>query len=289
MGKTVNLNSLQRDAASVESLLRGNANSSVLPRLERMILLGYASGMNRAALLAYPERVLEPEIVGRYDTLCRRRAAGVPVAYLIGQREFYGVPLTVTEAVLIPRPETELLVDVALARLPVGRKVRVLDLGTGSGAVAIAIAMQRPDAAVVAVDVSRAALRVARENAEANAAKGVRCVISRWYADLVEDGFDLIASNPPYVAEADPHLLEGDLRFEPQLALRSGPDGLEAIRQIVAGAPARLLPGGSLLLEHGFDQGERCRALLAGAGFVDIETLSDLNGLERVTSARTPM
>ena len=197
MSKTVNLNPLQGDAASVESLLRGNANSPVLPRLERMILLGYATGMNRAALLAYPERTLEPEVVGRYNALCRRRAAGEPVAYLIGQREFYGVLLTVTESVLIPRPETELLVDAALASLSVGRKVRVLDLGTGSGAVAIAIATQRPDAAVVAVDVSPAALRVARQNAEANGAKGVRCIASSWYADLVENGFDVIASNPP--------------------------------------------------------------------------------------------
>jgi release factor glutamine methyltransferase len=286
MGNTVNLNALHGGAASIESLLRGNAESPVLPRLERTILLSYASGMNRAALLAYPERMLEREVVDRYDALCGRRAAGEPVAYLVMQREFYGVPLTVTESVLIPRPETELLVDAALARLAVDRKVRVLDLGTGSGAVAIAIATQRPDAAVVAVDVSPAALHVARQNAMANAAKGVRCIASNWYAELVEERFDLIASNPPYIAEGDPHLLEGDLRFEPQLALRSGPDGLDAIRQIVAGAPARLLPGGWLLLEHGFDQGERCRTLLAGAGFVDVETLPDLNGLERVTAGR---
>ena len=252
-----------------------------------MMLLGYASGMNRAALLANPERILEAAAVARYDHLCRRRASGEPVASLLGQREFYGVSLIVTESVLIPRPETELLVDAALARLPDDGRVRVLDLGTGSGAIAIAIATQRPDADVVAVDVSPAALAIARRNAEANAAKGVRCIASSWYEHLGEDGFDLIASNPPYVADNDPHLLEGDLRFEPPVALRAGTDGLDAIRQIVAGAPARLLPGGSLLLEHGYDQGERCRSLLAAAGFVDVETLADLNGLDRVTAGRT--
>lgn len=288
MGNTVNSNARPGDASSIGSLLRGNDNSASLPRLERMLLLGYASGMNRVALLAYPERVLDSAIRGRYDDLCRRRAAGEPVAYLVGQREFYGVPLTVTESVLIPRPETELLVDAALARLPVDRSVRVLDLGTGSGAIAIAIAMHRPAADVVAVDVSPAALGIARRNAEANAARGVRCIASSWYEDLGENAFDLIASNPPYVADEDPHLFEGDLRFEPQLALRAGPDGLAAIRPIVTGAPARLLPGGSLLLEHGYDQGERCRIAMAAAGFVDVETLTDLNGLERVTAGRMP-
>jgi len=166
--------------------------------------------------------------------------------------------------------------------------VRVLDLGTGSGDVAIAIATQRPRAQVVAVDVAAEALGVARRNAEANGAGRIRFVASDWYEDLDEPGFHVIVSNPPYVADGDPHLLEGDLRFEPSLALRSGSDGLDAIRRIVAGAPARLLSGGTLLLEHGYDQGERCRLLFAEHGFVDVETLPDLNGQARVTGGRKP-
>jgi release factor glutamine methyltransferase len=206
------------------------------------------------------------------------------VAYLTGEREFYGLPLRVTRDVLIPRPETELLVDLALERLP-NRAGRVVDLGTGSGAVAVAIAHAAPDAEVVAIDASPAALAVARENARRHGA-AIRFVEGDWFAGLAGERFDLIVSNPPYVAAGDGHLGEGDLRFEPRAALVGGPDGLDAIRAIVAGAKAHLAAGGWLLFEHGFDQAERCRSLLGMYGYADIEGWRDLAGIARVAGGR---
>ena len=222
----------------------------------------------------------------RFEALLARRQAGEPVAYLTGTQGFWTLELEVSPATLIPRPETELLVELALARSPVDAGARIADLGTGSGAIGLAIAKERPRAAVIATDASRAALEVARRNATRNRIATVEFREGDWLAPLAGETFDLIASNPPYIADGDPHLGEGDLRFEPPSALSSGADGLDAIRRIVRDAPAHLASGGWLLLEHGWDQGEAVRALLEAAGFMDVETAQDLEGRDRVTLGR---
>jgi release factor glutamine methyltransferase len=208
------------------------------------------------------------------------------VAYLVGSRGFWTLDLAVTPATLIPRPETELLVGLALERIPVDVDARIADLGTGSGAIALAIAKERPRARVVATDASSDALDIARANARGNGIGNVEFRHGDWFAPLAGEMFELIASNPPYIALGDPHLGEGDLRFEPASALSSGSDGLDAIRAIIRHAPSHLRAGGWLLLEHGWGQGEAVRTLLRGAGFVDVVTERDLEQRERVGLGR---
>lgn len=250
------------------------------------LLLAHALGKSRSWLFAHADDALGEAEAARFDVLLARRAAGEPVAYLTGWRGFWTLELAVTPATLVPRPETELLVDLALARLPVDAPVRVADLGTGSGAIALAIASERPRAQVLATDASSAALDVARGNAARNGIGNVAFRLGSWLQPLGEDTFDLIASNPPYIAEGDPHLARGDLRFEPAMALSCGADGLDAIRVIVRDAPACLRPGGWLLLEHGWEQGDAVRALLAAAGFADVATERDLAQRDRVSLGR---
>ena len=215
--------------------------------------------------------------------LAARRKAGEPIAYLTGHREFWSLDLRVTPAVLIPREDTELLVRKALQHCPQGEKVDIADLGTGSGAIALAIAHERPHARVVALDSSAAALDVARANAERLRIGNVEFIRSDWFEALAERRFDLIVSNPPYIAASDPHLSAGDLRFEPALALASGIDGLDAIRRIVRESPAHLRGGGMLAVEHGYEQGAAVRDLLSQSEFVEISTERDLEGRERVS------
>jgi release factor glutamine methyltransferase len=214
--------------------------------------------------------------------LVKRRRAGEPVAYLTGEREFYGLAFKVTPAVLIPRPETELLVESALDYIPAGAECRVLDLGTGSGCVAVAIARERPRARVTAIDVSTAALAIARENAATHAA-AIEFIESDWFAALAGRGFGVIVANPPYIAEGDPHLARGDVRYEPSGALVSGPAGLDAIETIVEQARGHLDDGGALLFEHGHLQGSCSRVLLAAHGYERIFTRHDLSDIERVS------
>lgn len=258
---------------------------AALPLREARLLLQHALGVSPTALAAHPERALSPAEAERCRELVARRAAGEPIAYLTGSREFYGLEFRVTPDVLIPRPETELLVEAGLEKLADGAG-RILDLGTGSGCVAVALAMHLPRAQVTAVDVSAAALEVARANAQRHGA-AVRCLCGDWFAALGEERFALIVANPPYVAETDPHLGEGDLRFEPRGALAAGVDGLDAIRHIVAAAPDHLAPGGWLFLEHGYDQAPAVAALLAQAGLAAIEHRTDLAGIPRVTGGQT--
>lgn len=270
--------------ASVGSLLAASA----LPRHEAQSLLELAAGLDRVAQVTHPERVLSAQQVALVQALFARRCSGEPLAYMLGEREFWGLAFKVSPAVLIPRPETELLVELALGRLPLQQAARVLDLGTGSGAVAIAVAHERPGVELTAIDVSADALAVARSNASRH---GVHVAFAQgdWFAALAgRTGmrFDLILGNPPYIAAADPHLAQGDLPHEPAQALAAGPDGLEAIRRIVAQAGSHLAPGGWLLLEHGFDQASACRALFEQAGFAEIRTWRDLAGLPRVTGGR---
>ena len=238
-----------------------------------------------AHIAAHPEQPLSEEQRGSYLALAERRSAGEPVAYLTGQREFYSLAFKVTPEVLIPRPETELLVDLALERVAPGRALRVLDLGTGSGCIAIAIARNSGQARVTATDVSGAAIALARANAARHGA-GVRFVESDWFAALADKRFDVIVTNPPYVAAGDPHLREGDARFEPQRALVAGPTGYECIETLVAQSPRHLEPGAWLLFEHGYDQAPRCRELLARAGYQGVFSAPDLAGIERVSGGR---
>jgi len=223
---------------------------------------------------------------GRTGCCAAARRAGEPVAYLVGQREFWGLALKVSPAVLIPRPETETLVEAALARMPDDRPLRVIDLGTGSGAIALAIAHERRNAHIWGTDVSEEALAVARDNAERLALRNVAFLHSDWYAAVPAGRFDAILSNPPYVAPGDAHLNEGDLRFEPRIALTPGDDALRALKTIITGAAARLVPGGSLIVEHGFDQSDVVLQLFAASGFADIRAFRDLSGTARVVAGR---
>lgn len=236
----------------------------------------------RAWLIAHADEAVGAEAEQAFLVLAERRRQGEPVAYILGEREFYGLKFQVSPAVLIPRPETELLVELALARMPMDATVRVLDLGTGSGAVAVALAKQRPQARLTAVDVDYAALPVARANAKRHRVS-VRFFCGDWFGALPGESFDLIVSNPPYVASADPHLATGDVRFEPQRALVGGADGLDCIRAIVAKARAHLNPGAWLLFEHGYDQAAACRALLEAEGYRDVQSWPDLAGIARVS------
>ncbi len=259
--------------------------------VDARVLLQHTLRANRAHLATHPERVLSDAENNQFSNYVERRKNGEPVAYLIGEREFFGLMFKVTPAVLIPRPETELLVEQALERLPEHRSARVLDLGAGSGAIAIAIAKHRPLAHITAVDASNAALEIARENAQRllrDRASAVAFLQSDWFSAVNDEPFDLIVSNPPYVAEDDPHLAQGDLRFEPRQALAAGPSGLSALAHIARNAASRLAPGGWLLLEHGYDQGNACNVLMAAAGFVNVATHQDLAGIDRLTLGQYP-
>ena len=257
-------------------------------RAEADILLAHALGKPRSWLIAHAGDAVGPDGTAAFAALVERRAAGEPVAYLTGRRGFWTLELEVTPATLIPRPETELLVELALARLARGGAPRIVDLGTGSGAIALAMARECPQARVLATDASTAALAVARRNAEANRVRNVAFVESDWFAALEGERFDLVVSNPPYIAADDPHLAQGDLRFEPARALASGPDGLDDIRRIVDGARTHLVQGGWLLFEHGRDQGKAARDLLEAAGYGEVFTAQDLERRDRVSGGRGP-
>lgn len=262
------------------------ADASASPALDAELLLAHVLGQPRAALRAGGGREVGPGDAARFATLVDRRAAGEPVAYLTGRRGFWTLDLAVTPAVLVPRPETELLVEAALGRLRPLRAPDILDLGTGSGAVAIALACELPGARVMAVDTSPAALEVAAANAAEAGAAHVTFVQGHWYQPVGSQRFDCIVANPPYLAAADPHL--PGLAHEPRGALVAGPTGLEALEEIVGGAADHLREGGWLLMEHGAAQGTAVRQSCAAAGLGSVETLADLAGLERVTVACHP-
>ena len=264
------------------------AQASLAP-IDAQVLLAHVLGTDRAWLAAHATDPLASANVDTFFTLAAQRREGEPVAYLTGKREFWGLPLAVDRSVLIPRPETETLVECTLRVLPRDRPVRVLDLGTGSGAIALAIAHERPRADVLAIDASPSALDVARRNAERMKLANLRWLQSDWYDALPDDAtaFDAIVSNPPYIAAGDPHLREGDVRFEPAAALRAGRDGLDALRIVIAGAPARLVPGGMLVVEHGYDQSDAVQALMGTAGFIGVKSFRDLSGIPRVTAGCT--
>jgi release factor glutamine methyltransferase len=274
---------LTLDSARLAKMLALDSSSA---RIEIQCLLQQVLHVSRAYLLGHPDCFLQDSEQLRYNELLRRRLAGEPIAYILGEREFFGLKFKVTPATLIPRPETELLVDLALARIPPHETCRVLDLGAGSGALALSIAHARADVDVTAVDASQDALEVARENALHLKIGNVRLLSSDWFSSLAGEHFDLIVSNPPYIAATDAHLEQGDLRFEPRTALASGTDGLGDIRRIVAGAQSHLNPGGWLLLEHGYDQAVTVREILREAGFGEVFSARDLAGIERASGGR---
>jgi release factor glutamine methyltransferase len=261
------------------------AMSGLVP-FEAKLLLAHVMDRDRAWLAAHGDAALTREQALAYDALARRRRNGEPVAYLTGRREFFGLELEITPDVLIPRPETELLVELALTWLDNEASAHVLDLGCGSGAAALAIAHERPRARVVGADVAPAAVALARRNAERLAIGNAAFIESDWFARVPREPFALIVANPPYVAAEDAHLGRGDLRFEPAMALASGGDGLDAIRAIVAAAPGYLASGSMLALEHGHDQAKAVQTLLRDVGFGDIASARDLAGIPRVTYGR---
>jgi release factor glutamine methyltransferase len=255
-----------------------------IDRIDAQVLMAHVLGVDRAWVLANPMRILTETEDARVDMLFARRAMGEPVAYLLGRREFYGRDFAVGREVLIPRPETETLVEAALEAVRGRANPAILDLGAGSGAIAVTLACERPDARIVATDTSAEALATARVNVRAHGCEDrIEMASGSWYAAVPGRRFDLIVANPPYVAAGDAHLAQGDLRFEPGGALTDGsPDGLDSIRAIVSGARAHLDPGGALLFEHGYDQAAAAARILADAGFSGLVTLPDLAGIPRV-------
>jgi release factor glutamine methyltransferase len=259
------------------------------PRHEAEILLAAALGKTRAWIMAHPEeRILDCDATDRYEAYVTRRSHGEPVAYVLGEKEFWSLPLEVTPDVLIPRPETELVVELALTHLPRDREVRVLDLAAGSGAIALALARELPRAIVIGADISEAAIAVARRNAQRLGITNVVFRTGSWFDPVAEERFDLIASNPPYIAETDDRVEPGVRRFEPHDALFAGTDGLAALRFIIGAAGRHLSTGGWLVVEHGDRQGLAVRTLLSAAGFADVNTRQDLAGLDRCTEGHWP-
>lgn len=273
--------------AAAQARLTLAANTEA--KLEAQLLLQHVLQVNRAWLIAHENDTLSPDTRAKFEALLIRRLQGDPMAYILGEREFYGLVLQVTPATLIPRPDTETLVEAALDKIPQNMDVHVLDLGTGSGAIALAIAKHRSQANVVAVDASPAALEVAKHNANRLNISNVQFVLSDWFSALEDQRFEIIVSNPPYIEADDPHLAQGDLRFEPPDALASGKDGLSDIRIIINQCLTHLKPQGWLMLEHGYNQGTAAADLMSAAGLVDVATIKDLGGNDRVTIGKNPL
>ena len=257
-----------------------------IDRVDARLLLQHVLDVEHAFLLTHPDQVLTSQQTDDFSRLVRQRSDGIPVAYLIGKRDFYDLTFKVNETVLIPRPETELLVELALKLIPDNQFCKILDLGTGSGAIAIAIAKHRPQSQVTAIDLSSSAIAVSRWNAANLEVNNISLRTGNWFDELSGEKFDLIVSNPPYVAENDPHLQQGDLRFEPQMALSTGDNGLACIRHIIAAAPDYLVNDGWLLLEHGYDQAAECRRLFRDRDFSNICSYPDLAGIMRVSGGQ---
>ena len=274
--------------ATIGALVReSQLPDSPSARLDVELLLAAALDKPRSYLRTWPEKLVPREALARFQADLERRRQGEPVAYILGQQGFWSLDLEVSPDTLIPRPDTEVLVETALA-LPLADEVRVLDLGTGTGAIALALAHERPRWQVSGVDRIPAAVELAQRNAQRLRLGNVGFQQSHWFAALTGQRFELIVSNPPYIAGSDRHLDEGDVRFEPRSALVAGADGLDDIRELIAAAPAHLQPGGWLWLEHGFEQAAAVRELLVRQGFIEVESRQDLGGHARISGGRWP-
>lgn len=285
MGETIRISCRITDIlqAAQHHLCAADSVNQDEARLEAEILLAHTLKQSRTFLRTWPERELSTEQLEKFQILLHRRCTGEPIAYLIGERDFWDMTLRVSSDTLIPRPETETLVEQALARIPPNVHWQIADLGTGSGAVALAIARERPGSQLTATDISAAALAIARDNAARYDVTNIRFAEGAWLVPLANERYEMIVSNPPYVHPNDPHLQQGDLRFEPLSALHSSPDGLADIRSICDTARQHLQPGGWLLLEHGFDQGSATRACLTELGYQQVQTIEDLAHNPRVS------
>lgn len=273
--------------ANISELLKFSSQLTAIsdsPQLDCELLLCYTLDVDRTWLRTWPEKEISQPLEAKFRALLEQRVEGQPIAYLIGSRGFWSMDLQVSKDTLIPRPETELLVELALG-LPLPKNSDGLDLGTGTGAIALALASERPDMNFVAVDSQSGAVSLANKNCQALGLANVEIFQSDWFdsVQLTEDQFDLIVSNPPYISATDPHLQQGDVRFEPNTALVSGIDGLDDLKKIIAKSPFYLKPNGWLLLEHGFDQGSAVARLMSEAGFQKVVTHQDYNLIDRVT------
>ena len=278
-----NFQSIKTALSHALSQLKIQSIDAKSAKLEAQLLLQHVLNVNRAWLISHEDDVMQPNIHAAYRALISRRLNGEPIAYILGYREFYGLKLKVTKDTLIPRPDTETLVEAALAKISTTKPYTILDLGTGTGAIALAIAKHRPNALVTAVDASQAALNIAIENTKNLEIPNVTFVLSDWFNSLKDQKFDIIVSNPPYIEENDAHLKQGDLPWEPISALVAGQDGLDDVRTIIQHTPQHLNSDGWLMLEHGYNQAERVAALLSQAGFSEISHAHDLAGIARVT------
>lgn len=266
--------------AEASRLLTASSDS---PRLDAEILLCHLLDKDRAYLIAWPEKELEPDLAETYQQYLQRRLKGEPIAYITGHKEFWSLNLNVSPDTLIPRPETEHLVEYIIEHFPADKPIRLVDLGTGSGAIALAIASERPRWSILATDQSPEALQIARQNTMQLKLDSVEFRPGRWFQPLENELFDIIVSNPPYIAERDEHLSLGDVRFEPVSALASGPDGLDDIRQIADQARQHLKPGGLLIIEHGYDQKQKIFDIFTSMGYLKISQLDDIARKPRIT------
>jgi len=275
--------SIQHATKKTESLLLENVECAAL---EATILLAYTLKQSQTYLRTYPQEIINPIALQQFNELVARRIKGEPIAYITGHREFWSLDLLTNKDTLIPRPETELLIEIALKKIPCNKSLCIADLGTGSGAIALAIASERPDCTITATDVSENALIIAKKNAARLSINNINFLHGHWLEPLNNNKFDIIISNPPYIANNDPHLQQGDLRFEPLSALTSGHDGLDAIKNIIKEAQNNLLESGCLLLEHGYDQRDRVIALLKENKYNEITWHDDLQNQPRVVHGR---
>lgn len=269
--------------AALKAAEKRLSDSSDSAAIDARALMEHVTGYDHADLIRKDKQPLSDSQQSLFDELVAMRESGAPIAYITGQREFWSMNFLVTPDTLIPRPETEILVEQALLRIPESSDATIADLGTGSGAIALAIAYDRPHASVIATDASHLALETARVNEERLGIGNIELRLGHWLNALGQDQCDVIVSNPPYIQEGDPHLAQGDVRYEPVSALVSGGDGLDAIREIISEATTHLNPGGWLLLEHGYNQGEAVQGLMQSLGFGGVETVGDLAGQDRVT------
>jgi release factor glutamine methyltransferase len=268
---------------SLNTATQNLATISDSPRLDAEVLLAFVLGKNRSYLRAWNDKILDAQMISQFESLLSQRQQGVPIAYLTGTREFWSRDFFVSPDVLIPRPDTEILIEHCLDKIPPNLPFQILDLGTGSGIIAITLACERPNAKIIAVDASESALKIAQKNADFHNCANIEFILSDWFSNVPQLKFDLIVSNPPYISENDEHLTQGDVRFEPKSALIAAENGLSDILDISKKAKSYLKSKGQLLFEHGYNQAKDVQIIFKNAGFINVCTHHDLAGQPRIT------